>query len=104
MEKPEGVLHRMRMNFGKIKKVIDIPNLIEMQKRSYERFLQKDVPPEQRQEIGLQGAFKSVFPIMDFSGTSSLEFIKYTFEDIKYDEDECLNKGMTFEAPRRRRT
>jgi DNA-directed RNA polymerase subunit beta len=99
MEVKDGVRHRIRMNFGKIDKTIDIPNLIEMQKQSYERLLQKDNAPEERKEIGLQGAFKSVFPITDFSGTSSLEFVKYTFEDIKYDEDECLNKGMTFEAP-----
>ena len=98
MEKKDGVNHRIRKSFGKIDKVIDIPNLIELQKRSYERFLQKNVPPEERKEIGLQGAFKSVFPIRDFSGSSSLEFIKYKFEDIKYEEEECLNKGMTYEA------
>ena len=50
---------------------------------------------------GLQGAFKSVFPIHDFGGTSSLEFVKYSFEDVKYDEEDCLNKGMTYEAPLR---
>jgi DNA-directed RNA polymerase subunit beta len=99
MSGKDGVSKRMRRNFGKINKVIEIPNLIDMQKHSYERFLQKDVLPEQRQDVGLQGAFKSVFPIHDFSGTSSLEFVKYTFEDVKYDEDDCLNKGMTYEAP-----
>ncbi|MBW1732025.1 MAG: DNA-directed RNA polymerase subunit beta [Deltaproteobacteria bacterium] len=101
MSRSDGVSKRIRRNFGKIQKIIDIPNLIEVQKRSYERFLQKDVPPEQREEVGLQGAFKSVFPIQDFSGTSSLEFVKYTFEDVKYDEEDCLNKGMTYEAPLR---
>jgi DNA-directed RNA polymerase subunit beta len=95
----DGVKRRPRRNFGKIKKIMDIPNLIDMQKRSYERFLQKDVPPEERQDIGLQGAYKSVFPIHDFAGTSSLEFVKYTFEDVKYDEEDCLNKGMTYETP-----
>ncbi len=95
----DGVSKRIRRNFGKIEKIIDIPNLIEMQKHSYELFLQKDVPPEQREDVGLQGAFKSVFPIQDFSGTSSLEFVKYTFEDVKYDEEDCLNKGMTYETP-----
>ncbi|MBW1997673.1 MAG: DNA-directed RNA polymerase subunit beta [Deltaproteobacteria bacterium] len=98
MKKNEGVSHRIRRNFGKIEKIIDIPNLIEIQKQSYERFLQKDVPPEERMDIGLQGAFKSVFPIRDFSGTSSLEFIRYAFEEPKYGEDECINKGMTYEA------
>ena len=95
----DGVKRRLRRNFGKIKKIMDIPNLIDMQKRSYERFLQKDVPPEERQDIGLQGAYMSVFPIHDFAGTSSLEFVKYTFEAVKYDEEDCLNKGMTYETP-----
>ncbi len=95
----DGGSRRIRRNFGKIDKVIEIPNLIEIQKRSYERFLQKNIPPEERQGVGLQGAFKSVFPISDFSGSSSLEFIKYSFEDAKYSEDECINKGMTYETP-----
>lgn len=99
MKAKDDVDRRIRRNFGKIDKIVEIPNLIEMQKDSYERFLQKDVPPEERNAVGLQGAFKSVFPIRDFSGTSSLEFVKYTFEDIKYSEEECLNKGMTYEAP-----
>ncbi|MFH1242588.1 MAG: DNA-directed RNA polymerase subunit beta [Pseudomonadota bacterium] len=99
MTEQNGAGRRPRKNFGKIAKVVDIPSLIDMQKRSYERFLQIGVPPEEREEFGLQGAFKSVFPIQDFAGTSSLEFVKYAFEDVKYDEDDCLNKGMTFEAP-----
>jgi DNA-directed RNA polymerase subunit beta len=82
----------MRRNFGKIEKIIDIPNLIEIQKQSYERFFQKDVPVEERKDTGLQGAFRSVFPISDFSGSSSLEFVKYTFEAAKYSEEECLSK------------
>jgi DNA-directed RNA polymerase subunit beta len=94
-----GAVRRIRKNFGKIEKIIGMPNLIDMQKRSYERFLQKDVPPEEREEVGLQGVFKSIFPIHDFAGTSSLEFVKYSFEDVKYDEEDCLNKGMTWEAP-----
>ena len=98
MKTKDGDSHRIRRNFGKIDKIIDIPNLIEMQKYSYERFLQKYVLPEERKDFGLQGAFRSVFPITDFSGTSSLEFVKYAFEDFKYDENECLNKGMTYEA------
>jgi DNA-directed RNA polymerase subunit beta len=99
MKSNNGVSHRIRRNFGKIEKIIDIPNLIEIQKQSYERFLQNDVSPEQRKDTGLQGAFKSVFPISDFSGSSSLEFVKYSFEPAKYSEEECLNKGMTYEAP-----
>ncbi|MFH1349881.1 MAG: DNA-directed RNA polymerase subunit beta [Pseudomonadota bacterium] len=99
MKATDGGGQRVRMGFGKIDKTISIPNLIEMQKQSYNRFLQKDVSPEERKDVGLQGALRSVFPIRDFSGTSSLEFVKYTFENIKYDEDECLDKGMTYEAP-----
>ncbi len=96
-----GVKRRPRRSFGKIKKVTEIPNLIDMQRRSYERFLQKDVLPEERQDFGLQGALMSVFPIHDFAGTSSLEFVRYRFEDAKYDEEECLSRGMTYEAPLR---
>ncbi len=92
-------IRRVRKNFGKIAKIIDIPNLIDMQKQSYERFLQKDVAAERRQETGLQAVFKSVFPIRDFSGTSSLEFVSYAFGEVKYDVDECLARGMTYEAP-----
>ena len=99
MKSNNGNSRHVRRNFGKIQKIIDIPNLIEMQKQSYERFLQKDTQPEDRIEVGLQGAFRSVFPIQDFSGTSSLEFVRYSFEDNKYTEEECLAKGMTFEAP-----
>ena len=90
---------RVRKDFGKISKVIEIPNLIDMQKQSYERFLQKEVPPHDRQDTGLQGVFKSVFPIRDFSGTSSLEFVSYDFGEVKYDVEECLARGMTYEAP-----
>jgi DNA-directed RNA polymerase subunit beta len=88
-----------RKNFGKIERIIDISNLIEMQKESFERFLQKDTPPEQRDEYGLQGVFKSVFPIKDYNKTASLEFVSYSFATPKYDEEECLQRGMTFEAP-----
>ena len=94
-----GLAHRARRNFGKIEKVIEIPNLIEIQRDSYDRFLQKNVPSEGRKDTGLQGAFRSVFPISDFSGSSSLEFVKYTFEQTKYGEEECLSKGLTYEAP-----
>ena len=90
---------RIRKNFGKIEQIADMPNLIEMQRHSYERFLQKDVPPDQREDIGLQAVFNSVFPIKDFSGMSSLEFVAYSFDEVKYDVDECLAKGMTYEAP-----
>src|SRR5919198_1079571 len=90
---------RVRKTFAKISKIIDIPNLINIQKQSYEKFLQADVPPEKREDIGLQGVFKSVFPIRDFNETSSLEFVSYHLEKPKYDVDECHQRGMTFSAP-----
>jgi DNA-directed RNA polymerase subunit beta len=91
--------YRARKSFAKLKQVIDIPNLIDIQKRSYDKFLQMDVPLDRREDIGLQGVFKSVFPIKDFSETSSLEFVSYNLEKPKYDVDECRARGMTFAAP-----
>src|SRR5688572_7064594 len=90
---------RARKSFAKIGKIIDIPNLIDIQKQSYEKFLQKDVPVDKREDVGLQGVFKSVFPIKDFSETSSIEFVSYTLDKPKYDVDECRQRGMTFAAP-----
>src|SRR3954464_980093 len=90
---------RIRQNFGKIEKIIEIPNLIDIQKKSYEKFLQSNVPLNEREDIGLQGVFRSVFPIRDFNGTSELVFVGYTLERPKYDVDECRQRGMTFAAP-----
>src|SRR6187399_873185 len=90
---------RARRTFAKIAKIIDIPNLIDIQKQSYEKFLQKDIALDKREDVGLQGVFKSVFPIKDFSETSSLEFVSYNLEKPKYDVDECRQRGMTFSAP-----
>jgi DNA-directed RNA polymerase subunit beta len=90
---------RVRKHYGRIHKIIDIPNLIDIQKKSYEKLLQKDIPPDRREDVGLQGVFKSVFPIKDFSETSSLEFVSYNLEKPKYDVDECRQRGMTFAAP-----
>jgi DNA-directed RNA polymerase subunit beta len=90
---------RARKSFAKLKQVIEIPNLIDIQKRSYDKFLQLDVPHEKREDIGLQGVFKSVFPIKDFSKTSELAFVSYNLEKPKYDVDECRARGMTFAAP-----
>jgi len=87
--------------FGRIKKVVDIPNLIDIQIKSYEKFLQRDVEPEKRAAYGLQGAFKSVFPISDYSKKCSLEFVSYKIGEVRYDEKECIQKGMTFAAPLR---
>ncbi len=90
---------RVRRNFGKINKIAEIPNLIAIQKTSYDKFLQVDVAPEKRDDTGLHGVFKSVFPIKDFNETSSLEFVSYHLEKPKYDVDECHQRGMTYSAP-----
>ncbi len=90
---------RLRHSFGKIERFLQIPNLIDIQKRSYDKFLQTNVPPSQREDVGLQGVFKSVFPIRDFNGTSELVFVSYVLERPKYDVEECRQRGMTFAAP-----
>jgi DNA-directed RNA polymerase subunit beta len=90
---------RLRKNFGRIPTIIDIPNLIEVQKQSFRRFLQEDVEVEQRGNHGLHGVFGSVFPIKDYAGTLSLEYVTYVLGEPKYEMDECLQRGMTFSAP-----
>ncbi|SON55049.1 DNA-directed RNA polymerase subunit beta [Hartmannibacter diazotrophicus] len=90
---------RIRKFFGDIREVAEMPNLIEVQKASYDQFLLIDEPEGGRPDEGLQSVFKSVFPISDFAGTSFLEFVRYEFEAPKYDVDECRQRGMTFSAP-----
>ncbi|HHO54676.1 MAG TPA: DNA-directed RNA polymerase subunit beta [Deltaproteobacteria bacterium] len=91
--------YRYRRTFSKVPTVLEVNNLIEIQKRSYHQFLQPEVPPNEREEHGLQAVFSSVFPIEDFSGRASLQFVSYELEDPKYDVDECRERGMTFSAP-----
>src|SRR6266571_5102731 len=90
---------RSRKDFGKIPSIVEIPNLIELQKRSYEMFLQKDDPSDRRAEIGLQAVFKSVFPIADYNDNALLEFDSYHFGEPKYSVEECHDRGMTFAIP-----
>jgi DNA-directed RNA polymerase subunit beta len=90
---------RIRKGFSKISAILDIPNLIDIQKQSFERFLQTHVEPEKRENTGLQAVFNSVFPIKDFNDTAWLEFVGYTLEEPKYDVQECLQRGMTYAAP-----
>jgi DNA-directed RNA polymerase subunit beta len=90
---------RVRKFFGSIKEVAEMPNLIEVQKASYDQFLLVKEPVGGRPDEGLQAVFKSVFPISDFSNSSMLEFVKYEFEAPKYDVDECRQRGMTYAAP-----
>lgn len=92
---------RIRKSFARIPEIAPLPNLIELQKTSYENFLQMDVPAEKRTSVGLQEVFQSVFPISDFSGKSQLEFYRYDFDAPKYDVDECKQRGMTYAAPLR---
>jgi DNA-directed RNA polymerase subunit beta len=89
----------LRKNFAKIHKIIDIPNLIDIQKNSYKRFLQLDTPVDARKNAGLEAVFRSVFPIKDFSDTASLEYVSYSLGSPKYDVEECHQRGMTFAAP-----
>src|SRR5271157_675673 len=90
---------RVRKVFGHVKEVGEMPNLIEVQKASYDQFLLRDAPKGARPNEGLQAVFKSVFPIKDFADTAHLEFVKYEYEDPKYDLDECRQRGMTYAAP-----
>ncbi len=90
---------RIRKNFGRIAEVAPMPNLIEVQKTSYEHFLQRDTDPDARGKWGLEAVFDSVFPISDFSGRSRLEYVRYEFEEPKFDVEECQQRGMTYAAP-----
>ncbi len=101
MPQSTPVTERIRKDFGKIRKIIDIPDLIGIQHESYDRFLQMNTPPDKRKDIGLQSVFNSVFPIKDFSGTASLEFVGYRFDKVKHSVKECVLRGMTYEISMR---
>src|SRR6202162_3402259 len=90
---------RIRSSFGRIPEVAPMPNLIEVQRSSYDHFLQMGVLAENRGNVGLQEVFKSVFPIRDFSERAQLEFVRYELEAPKYEVDECQQRGITFAAP-----
>ena len=86
--------------FGKIKVTTPIPHLLTLQLDSYSKFLQEGVPADKRREdVGLEGVFRTVFPIEDFNKTASLEFESYEIQEPKYDQAECISKGLTYEAP-----
>ncbi|MCL4874992.1 DNA-directed RNA polymerase subunit beta [bacterium] len=89
----------LRKDYSRIGKVVSMPNLIEVQKKSFVYFLQTEAKPDDRKDVGLQAVFKGAFPIKDFSGNASLEFVKYSLLDPKYTVDECHQKGMTYAAP-----
>ncbi|MCK5540801.1 MAG: DNA-directed RNA polymerase subunit beta, partial [Deltaproteobacteria bacterium] len=92
-------LPRLRCNFATINEVVEVPFLLDLQLDSFKRFLQDEIPHEEREDIGLQGVFKSVFPIKDFYGTSSIEFVSYNFGTPRYDDRECMLKGLTYAVP-----
>ncbi len=87
-----------RMSFAKTQVRTQLPNLIETQKLSYDAFLQRDVPPNERPDIGLQAVFKEVFPILDFSEVNSLEFVSYSLGTPKYTLQECVARGVTYQV------
>jgi len=90
---------RIRKSFGKIPEVIRMPNLIEVQKSSYYQFLQMDVPLDERGDDGINGVFRSVFPVRDFSERAILEYVSFQFEQPKFDEEECQQRDITYAAP-----
>jgi DNA-directed RNA polymerase subunit beta len=90
---------RVRKSYGRIPEVTQMPNLIEVQKSSYDQFLQMFVEPSRRSQVGLQEVFRSVFPIKDFSERAELQFVHYELEEPKYDVEECQQRGITYAAP-----
>ncbi len=92
---------RIRKSFGRMETTTPMPNLIEVQKNSYDQFLQINILSEKRTNTGLQSVFKSVFPIRDFAETATLEFVRFNFDQPKYDVDECRSRGINFSAPLR---
>src|SRR4026207_1022875 len=90
---------RLRKMFGRIHEVAEMPNLIEVQKQSYDQFLMVEEPEGGRPAEGLQAVFRSVFPIKDFGERAQLEFVRYAFDPPKYDVEECQQRGMTYAAP-----
>ncbi|WP_308620826.1 DNA-directed RNA polymerase subunit beta [uncultured Desulfovibrio sp.] len=93
-------MSQLSKQFGKIKTSLPIPHLLNLQIDSYRKFLQEGVPEEDRnRDEGLEGVFHTVFPIEDFNKTASLEFVSYEIQEPKYDQAECISKGLTYEAP-----
>ena len=92
-------MNRVRKSFAKTRQIMEPPHLIAMQRHSYERFLQRDIHPDEREDFGLQAIFKNIFPITDFNGLCSLEFVRYSFGEAKYTVEECIERGMTYEVP-----
>jgi len=92
-------MERVRKKFATVAGIIEPPHLISMQRKSYEKFLQMDKQPDDREDYGLQAILKNIFPINDFNGICSLEFVRYKFGEPKYTVQECLQRGMSYEIP-----
>ncbi len=92
---------RVRRNFGKIREVAEMPNLIEVQRDSYEQFLQQEIESAERNFQGLHKVLAEVFPIKDFGDKAEVDYVKYELEEPKYDVEECQQRGMTYAAPLR---
>ncbi len=90
---------KIRKSFGKIPLVTSLPNLVEVQKRSFDSFLQLKIDPEKRENIGLNSIFKSVFPIHDYAERATVDYVSYNLGVPKYDVDECSQRGMTYATP-----
>jgi DNA-directed RNA polymerase subunit beta len=90
---------RIRKSFGRIPEAVQMPNLIEVQRSSYEQFLQRETRAGERRDEGVEAVFKSVFPIKDFNERAVLEYVSYEFEEPKYDVEECVQRDMTYAAP-----
>jgi DNA-directed RNA polymerase subunit beta len=88
-----------RIDFAKIPQVVDIPHLLEVQLASYERFLQRSVPMDKRESIGLESVFHSVFPVVSARGEFTLEYLGYSMGEPKYGVEECKERDLTFAAP-----
>ena len=92
---------RIRKNFGKLPSVLDVPYLLSIQLASYHKFLQQEAPADERQEMGLNSAFHSVFPIVSYNGNAALEYVSYRLGQPVFDVKECQLRGLTYAAPLR---
>ena len=92
---------RIRKSFGRIPEVTEMPNLIEVQRQSYDTFLQMHMPRRERELVGLRGGVPLGLPDRDFADRAALDFVKYELEEPKYDVEECHQRGMTYAAPLR---
>jgi len=90
---------RNRVNLGKVEEIIGVPYLIDIQRKSFERFLQLDTLQNERLNIGMEAAFRSISPIVDYNETTSIEYLGYTISESKYSMRECINKGLTYSIP-----